>query len=102
MAADTDLDRAIARIARMESELGQFRLRVGALEEFVNQRFDPPHVPRARQDSGAAVELGAALSETKREVRQAKDSARNLRRLVSPENDTGQHELPESERPWKK
>ena len=106
----TDLDRALQRIARLEGELNQLRLRVGALEDFIEQRFEPPARPShepPRVDAGHAVTLGSALSETRGEIRSAKESARNLRRVISPENDTGRHvlqadEMPPEETPWKK
>lgn len=93
-----DFDKLIKRVADLESELTKLRFRVGRLEDTVEYNMDPkPIQVEVVPPSVVAVaaEMGATMAEAQRITRSSKESARNLRRVVSPQDDTGQHKTAE-------
>jgi len=90
----TEFDKWIKRIQDLESELNKLRFRVGRIEDTVEHNMDPKPIkvevvpPRM---VAVAAEMGATMNEAKNITRSSKESARSLRRVVSPEDDTGQH-----------
>lgn len=97
----SDVDELRRRIQQLEHGLARANFRIGSLEAFIEANFEPPAkfievtTPAA---IGAAAELGQALGEARDAAKGAKASARGLRRIVAPEDDTGQHELPGKDR----
>lgn len=83
-----------AELAELRRELFTLIGRVRRLEDRIEDAIEaPPIEKRVVPPSvvGAAAQLGEELTEGRRIVREARESARSLRRVVSPEDTTGSH-----------
>ena len=88
----TDLDRLTDEVRELRTELYRLVGRVARLEERIERAIEAPPVEKKVVPPsvvGDAAALGAELAGARREVRTARESARSLRRVVSPDEDTG-------------
>ncbi len=95
-----DLDKQALKIKELESDIGRLRFRVSKLEEYIEANMDPPPMRVEVVPSsivGVAAEMGATIAEARNITRSSKESARSLRRVVSPQDDTGTHKTVESD-----
>jgi len=94
-----DLDALQRKIKDLEIEFNKLRFRLGRLEEHVEYNMEPKPVKiEVVPPSVVAVaaEMGATLAEAKTITRSSKESARDLRRVVAPQDDTGKHKTSDS------
>lgn len=94
-----DFDKLLRKVQDLESELNKLRFRIGRLEDTVEHNMEPRSIQVEVVSSaivGAAAEMGATLAEAKHITKSSKESARSLRRVVSPQDDTGQHKTADS------
>ena len=99
-----DLEEKLRRLAMDFSALVG---RVARLEERIELAIDAPPVEKRVVPAsvvGAAAQLGEELGEGRRVARSSKESARNLRRAISPEDVTAEHIYvpPADDKPFKK
>jgi hypothetical protein len=94
----TDFDDLKDRVIRLEQQVARLAMRQSLSEERVDQAIEaPPYTRNVVPPNviGAAAALGEELAESRKIARSAKESARNLRRVVSPEDDTARHQVDE-------
>jgi hypothetical protein len=88
-------DELVAEVAELRRELFGLIGRVRRLEDRIEDAIEaPPIEKRIVPPSvvGAAAQLGEELTEGRRITREAKESARSLRRALAPDDTTGSHE----------
>jgi len=93
-----DIDDLRERLIRLESQVARLTMRVALFEDRVDQAIEAPAIERKVVPPnviGAAAALGAELAESRQLNRSAHDSARNLRRVISPEDTTAKHQIEE-------
>lgn len=87
-------DELVAEVAELRRELFGVIGRVRRLEDRIEDAIEaPPIEKRIVPPSvvGAAAQLGEELTEGRRITREAKESARSLRRALAPDDTTGSH-----------
>lgn len=89
-------DELVAEVAELRRELFVLIGRVRRLEDRIEDAIEaPPIEKRIVPPSvvGAAAQLGEELTEGRRITREAKESARSLRRALAPDDATGSHKV---------
>jgi len=91
-------DQILAELKELRREVFMLIGRMNRIESRIEEAIDAPTVERLVVPAsvvGTAAQLGEELTEGRRITKAAKESAKNLRRVVSPEDDTGSYMLSE-------
>lgn len=91
----TTTDEILLAIKRLREEVSALRGRLIMLEDQVTAAIEAPPIERRVVPPsvvGSAAALGEDLADVRRIARSSHESARALRRVVSPADDTGRYQ----------